>query len=175
VRAAFPGLLWAKLSSFADNGDALALAAREGGADAACLSGRFLGMTPNLKTLVPELGTMAAYGGRWALPITCRALALARKAVGPDFPLIGTNGAWTGQDAARLILAGASAVQMTSAVWRGGFGVLAEARDDLQAWIDGTGLPLSSLVGRAADALTAYTDQPRRPGRWRDLSPDASW
>jgi dihydroorotate dehydrogenase (NAD+) catalytic subunit len=174
VREAFPGLLWVKLTGMSDNSPALALAAKQGGADAACLSGRFLGMVPSLETLAPELNTLGAYGGRWALPITCRALALARQQVGPDFPLIGTNGAWTGKDVARMILAGASAVQMATVVWREGFPALTQARADLLAFLTAKNVSARDLIGRAADSVQPYADQPERPGRWRDFVPEAS-
>lgn len=172
ARTAFAGQLWIKLTGLSSNLPALALAAREAGADAVGLMGRFMGMVPDLDTLAPVLGTSAAYGGRWALPITCRWLALARRAAGADAPLIGTNGARDGLDVARMMLAGASAVQMTSAVMEHGFGALGSAVRALDEWLAGRGLTAAEIVGKAADALQGYGDQPERPGHWREFVPD---
>jgi dihydroorotate dehydrogenase (NAD+) catalytic subunit len=93
VRAVTEGMqLWVKLTGLSSNLPALALAAREGGSDAVCMMGRFMGLVPDLETFAPVLGTSAAYGGGWALPIVCRFLALTRKATAGGFPLMGTNG-----------------------------------------------------------------------------------
>ncbi len=173
VRDASAGAtLWVKLTGLSEHIVALAVAAKAGGADAVGLIGRFMAMVPDLDTLEPVLGTSAAYGGRWALPITCRWLALTRRGVGAAFPLVGTNGARTGRDVARMVLAGASAVEMTSAVMQGGFAALGHARDELASWLVAKDLMLCDVVGRAADALGGYTEQPARPGRWRDFVPD---
>ena len=170
VRAAFQGTLWVKLGGVGGDAGALARASRDGGADAVTLAGRHMAFVPDVETLQPLLGTSAAYGGQWALPIICRHLALARRAVG-EFPLLATNGARTGLDVARFILAGAGAVQMTSAVFLQGYGALSAARDELEAWLVRKDLHVQDVVGRAADALTGYFDQPARPGRWRDFVP----
>jgi dihydroorotate dehydrogenase (NAD+) catalytic subunit len=105
------------------------------------------------------------------VPIVCRFLALSRRAAGPDFPLVGTNGVRTGTDAARMALAGASAVEVLSAVMLEGFGALTRVLTELDAALAERGLRLTDLVGRAADALGAYGDQPDRPGHWRDFVP----
>src|SRR5262249_11825527 len=109
--------LWVKLTGQSEDVAALAFAARAGGADAVTIMGRFMAFLPDLDTLAPLLGTSAAIGGFWALPLTCRWLALSRRRLGPAFPLIATNGARSGRDIARFLLAGAGAVQMTSAVF----------------------------------------------------------
>ncbi len=80
------------------------------------MMGRFMGLVPDLDTFAPVLGTSAAYGGGWALPIVCRYLALTRKALGPAFPLMGTNGVRCGADVLRMGLCGASAVEVLSVI-----------------------------------------------------------
>ena len=171
ARAAFSGQLWVKLTGLSSNLAALASAASDAGADAVGLMGRFMGMVPDLDTLRPVLNTAAAYGGRWALPITCRWLALARRETGAAVPLIGTNGARDGLDVARMMLAGASAVQMTSAVLEQGFDALGAAVATLDRWLEDREMTASRLIGHAADALEGYPDQPERPGYWRAFAP----
>jgi dihydroorotate dehydrogenase len=163
--------LWVKLTGLSANLPALALAASQAGADAVCMMGRFMAMVPDLETFAPVLGTSAAYGGGWALPIVCRFLALSRRAVGPEFPLLGTNGVRSGADVARMALAGASAVEALSVVMHEGFRGLTRMIAELDALLAARGLRFSDLIGRAADSLQDYGAQEARPGRWQQFVP----
>ncbi len=172
VRAATAGMaLWVKLTGLSSNLPALSVAARDGGADSVCMMGRFMALVPDLDTFAPVLGTSAAYGGGWALPIVCRFLALSRRAVGAGFPLMGTNGARGGEDVVRMALAGASAVEMLSVVMHEGFGGLRRTITELDAFLAGRSLWFADLVGQAADRLRNYAEQPETPGRWRAFVP----
>ena len=172
VRAAAPEIiLWVKLTGLATNLPALAEAAVAGGADTVVMMGRFLGMVPDLDTLAPVLGSSAAYGGPWAVPIVCRYLALSRKAVGAARPLVGTNGVRSGADLMRMALAGASAVEMLTVVMQEGFGALARIRTELTQLLAARGLSFQEIVGTAADRLRGYADQPLNAGRWRAFVP----
>jgi dihydroorotate dehydrogenase len=166
--------VWVKLTGQSENVAALAQAARDGGAAAVIMIGRFLGMLPDLDTQAPALETNLGYGGPWALPLTCYWLARTRARLGPQFPLIGTNGARSGQDAARMLLAGASAVEFASAVLTGGFGTLAAAIAELQEYATTRGEDVQAMIGRAADRVTEYGGLPRRPEYWRDFVPAAT-
>lgn len=172
VRAATEGMqLWVKLTGLSSNLPALACAARDAGADAVVMMGRFMAMIPDLETFAPTLGTSGAYGGPWALPIVCRYLALARRAAGPDYPLLGTNGVRSGEDVVRLALSGASACEVLSAVMHEGFGAITRILAELEIFLATRNRPYESLIGRAADKLTTYADQPRDPARWRAFVP----
>ena len=169
VKAAAGVPIWVKLAGEGDQTVELAAAAFAGGADAVGVMGRFLGLLPDPETLAPVLGTRAAIGGPWALPLTCLRLADVRARVGPDRPLIGTNGARDGLDIIRLMLAGARAVELTSAVFAGGPAVVTRALDQLDTYAGTKDLALRDIVGRAADRVGAYMDQPDRPGHWRSF------
>ena len=172
VRAATAGMqLWVKLTGLSSDLPALALAARQGGADAVCMMGRFMGLVPDLRTFAPLLGTSAAYGGGWALPIVCRYLALTRKAAGDDLPLMGTNGVRSGADVLRLALCGASAVEVLSITMNEGFAGLSRVIIELDSFLADRKLMFRELIGRTADALTGYDGQPEVVGRWRDFVP----
>ena len=172
VRDATEGMqLWVKLTGLSANLPALAVAARDGGADSVCMMGRFMAMVPDLETFAPVLGTFGAYGGGWALPIVCRFLALSRRAVGGGFPLLGTNGVRSGGDVARMALAGASATELCSVVMHEGFSGLTRVVGELDALLAARGVRFSDLVGRAADALLGYGEVPATPGRWREFVP----
>lgn len=167
IRSAVSVPVWLKLTGQSDDVAGLAAAAFEGGADAVTIMGRFMAFLPEVDTQAPMLGTMAAYGGGWALPLTCRWLALTRSRVGAEQTLIATNGARSGLDVARFMLAGATAVQMNSAVFVGGYHVVTEAVNELNAYLSGRGDTAAGIVGRAADRLGAYTDQPHDPEHWK--------
>ncbi len=172
VRAATEGMqLWVKLTGLSANLPALASAASRAGADAVCMMGRFMAMVPDLDTFVPVLGTSGAYGGAWALPIVCRFLALSRKAVGPEFPLLGTNGVRSGADVARMALAGASACELLSVVMHDGFDGLTRVIAELDVVLEKRGVAFAELIGRAADGLLGYGEQAEMPGRWKAFVP----
>jgi dihydroorotate dehydrogenase (NAD+) catalytic subunit len=101
----------------------------------------------------------------------CRHLALSRRALGPATPLIGTNGARTGADVARFALAGAAATEILSAVMHEGFSAITRILGELDALLAARELVFADLIGRTADALKGYSDQPERPGHWQDYVP----
>ena len=172
VRAVTEGMqLWVKLTGLSSNLPALAIAARRGGADAVGMMGRFMALVPDLETFAPVLGTSAAYGGGWALPIVCRYLALARRSAGRDLPLIGTNGVRSGDDVIRMALCGASAVEVVSVIMHEGFAGLTRVVQEADSFLDKRRLTFRDLVGRTADSMTGYAEQPEAPGRWRDFVP----
>jgi dihydroorotate dehydrogenase len=171
VRAAVSIPLWVKLTGQSEDVAALAEGAKSGGADAVILMGRFMAMLPDVETRAPALGTMGAIGGPWALAITCRWLALVRKRLGKDFPLVATNGARSGLDIARFLLAGASAVEMSSAVMAGGPAVLSESLHQFEKYLKQQDLTAEKLIGEAADKLATYQQQPARPGHWKKFVP----
>lgn len=163
--------LWIKLTGQSEDVVGLAQAARRGGADSVVMMGRFMGFLPDLESERPLLGTSAAIGGAWALPLTARWLMLTRKAMGPEFPLIATNGARNGLDVARFLLAGACATELTSAVFTGGYRVLSDAIEELDRYLRRRGHSATELLGMAADHVETYQQQPNRPGYWQGFAP----
>ena len=163
--------VWVKLTGQSENVAALAEAAREGGAAAVIMIGRSLGMLPDLDTQAPVLNTNLGYGGSWALPLTCYWLARSRKRLGHPLPLIGTNGARNGEDVLRMMLAGASAVELCTAVMTGGFGVITDAVESVRRYAERKQQGPHDWIGRAADQLQGFGDQPVRPEYRREFVP----
>jgi dihydroorotate dehydrogenase (NAD+) catalytic subunit len=163
IRSAASIPLTVKLAS---EGDTLACAraAFEAGADAVCLTGRFLAFLPDPETRRPMLGTFAAIGGGWSLPLTLRWVARARQRLGPDRCLIGTNGARNGLDVVRFLLAGARAVQMTTSVIIDGPTALTRAIEELSAYLERQGATAAEIVGEATDAVVSYAEIARTKG-----------
>lgn len=163
--------VWVKLSGQSERVPQLVAAAAQAGAASAIVAGRALGMLPDLDTMRPHLGTSCGYGGPWNLPLTCHWLAETRALLGPDFPLIGINGATSGSDVLRMMLAGATAVGLSSQVMLRGWPVLADAVRDVQAYCTARNLPARDLIGRAADARLRFSDMPELDDQWRHHIP----
>jgi len=163
--------LWVKLTGQSERVPELARAAFEAGADSVVMAGRLLGLIPDVETLAPMLGTSLGVGGFWNLPLTCHWLAVTRAALGPDKPLIGINGAQSGLDIARMMLAGASAVAIASPVMLRGFELLESALREFSDYLARKNLRAADLVGRAADQRKTFAEMPLRRDNWRNYVP----
>ena len=167
VRQAISLPLWVKITGQSERVPELAAAAFAAGGDAVVMAGRSLGLIPDIETLEPMLGTTLGVGGFWNLPLTCQWLALSRAKIGADKPLIGTNGAQTGLDIARMMLAGASAVQMSSPVMIRGAETLSSALTEFQAYLKRKSLNAAELIGVAADRRVAFPARPLKTDNWK--------
>ena len=134
-------------------------------------AGPLLGFIPDVATLAPMLGTSLGIGGFWNLPITCHWLAATRAALGAGKPLIGINGAQSGLDIARMMLAGASAVAMASPVMLRGFELLEDCLRDFADYLAAQNLNAAELIGRAADQRKSFADMPLKTDNWRRYVP----
>jgi len=171
VRRAITLPLWVKITGQSERVPDLAAAAFEAGGDAVVMAGRSLGLIPDIETLEPMLGTTLGVGGYWNLPLTCQWLALSRAKVGAGKSLIATNGAQTGLDIARMMLAGASAVEMSSPVMIRGFGVLSQALAEFETYLKRKQLTAAQLVGVAADKRKPFPAMPLRTDNWKNHIP----
>lgn len=171
VRQAVSLPLWIKITGQSERVPDLAAAAFAAGGEAVVMAGRSLGLIPDVETFAPMLSTTLGVGGFWNLPLTCQWLAMSRQRLGADKPLIGTNGAQIGLDIARMLLAGASAVEMTSAVMLRGFGVLADALAEFEHYLRRKDIAAADLIGRAADNRKSFADMPLRQDNWRRYLP----
>jgi dihydroorotate dehydrogenase (NAD+) catalytic subunit len=158
VRAAVDATLTVKLTSETADVAALAAAACDGGADSVCLCGRRMGFLPDPDTGLPVLGTFGAFGGGWELPLTLRWIAKTRARSGPALPILGTGGARCGLDVVRFLLAGASAVQLTTVVYAGGTAALERVLAQLTRHLRERSTSVAELVGAAADAVLTYDE-----------------
>jgi dihydroorotate dehydrogenase len=158
VRGAVSIPLSVKLTAEQYDVVASAAAARAAGADVLVMMGRHMGFLPDPETRRPVLGTFGGYSGPWALPLTLRWVAKTRLALGADVPLMGSNGARSGLDVARFLLAGASAVQVASSVISEGFEAIGRMTRELTAYLDGQGVDASAVVGEAADSAISYEE-----------------
>ncbi len=106
---------WAKLSPNTDRLVRVAAAVDEAGAEAVTLVNTVMGMVIDTETRRPLLG-----GGGGGLsgpaihPVAVRAVYDCHASL-PDLPIVGVGGIASGRDAAEMMLAGASAVQVGTA------------------------------------------------------------
>ncbi len=108
--------LWAKLTPNTGEIARVAQAAEAGGADALVVANTILGMSIDVETFKPSLGSiMGGLSGPAIKPIFLRMVYQCRKAV--KLPIIGCGGISTAEDAIEYILAGASAVQVGTATF----------------------------------------------------------
>jgi len=142
---------WAKLSPNVTDLVPIAYAAQEGGAEAVTLVNTVLAMAIDPETGGYRLGSGERGGGLSGPaihPVAVRAVHDVHVAL-PDLPIVGVGGVSTGEDAAELLLAGASAVQVGTATFadpRAPARVLRE----LQGWAHRTGRHhLDDIVGTA--------------------------
>jgi dihydroorotate dehydrogenase len=152
IRTAVSLPLTVKLSATDSATEALAA-----GADAVCIATRAMGFVPDLETRRPVLGSFAAVGGAWALPLTLYRVANTH-AAHPEASIIATNGARDGFDVARLLLAGASAVALASAVLTEGPPALARAVAELTGYCEQQGAAVRDLIGEAARHVQTYEE-----------------
>jgi dihydroorotate dehydrogenase (NAD+) catalytic subunit len=141
--------VWAKLSPNVTDITEMAASAMAAGASGLTLVNTLMGMAIDPLTGRPRLG-----GGGGGLsgpalhPIAVRAVYECRSALGP-IPIVGVGGVASGEDAAELMAAGASAVQVGTATFadpRAPGRVLAQ----LRRWCAERGVgSASDLVGRA--------------------------
>jgi len=138
---------WAKLSPNTDRIVDVAAAVQNAGAEAVTLVNTVLGMVIDRRTRRPALGNGGGgLSGRAIHPIAVRAVYDVHHAL-PDLAIVGVGGVANGWDAAELMIAGASAIQVGTATFadpRAPWKVLGE----LLEWAAGEGISsLSELSG----------------------------
>ena len=108
------------------------------GADAITAINTMPGMVIDAEAGRPVLSNRAGgVSGPALKPIALRCVAEIAAAV--SVPVIGTGGVGTGRDAAEMLIAGATAVGVGSAVWYRGPEVLGEIASELANWLDDHG------------------------------------
>lgn len=108
---------WAKLSANTDRTIDVARAVHEAGAEAVTCINTLLGLGYDPDTLQPVLGAGGGgLSGRAIHPVAVRTVHDVHAAL-PDLPIIGVGGVASGWDAAEMLLAGATAVQVGTATF----------------------------------------------------------
>ncbi|MBA2697262.1 MAG: dihydroorotate dehydrogenase [Nocardioidaceae bacterium] len=145
--------VFAKLSPDVTSIVEVAAAVMEAGADGLVLINTLLGLHIDPATLRPSLGGVTGgLSGPAVKPVALRAVWQATQAL-PSVPVIGVGGIRTGADALEFLAAGASAVQVGTAIFNdpgAPVRVIRELRQELAA----RGIAkVSEVVGRAHPSL----------------------
>ena len=142
-----------------------ARAAKAGGADAVSLINTVNSITGvDLDLFSPEptidgRGSHGGYCGPAVKPIALNMVAeIARDPETAGLPISGIGGVTTWRDAAEFMALGAGNLQVCTAAMTYGFRVVQEMTSGLSRYLDGKGMALSDLVGRAVPNVADWKD-----------------
>ena len=140
---------WAKLSANTDRIVEVAEAVAGAGAEAVTCINTMLGFAYDPETRRPSLAAGGGgLSGRAIHPIAVRAVHDVHE-VFPELPIIGVGGVASGWDAAELLLAGASAVQVGTASFANP-SATADVQRELAEWMHEQGIRGTDEIGALA-------------------------
>jgi len=163
VRGATSLPIIGKLTPHGTNPVELAKTAVSSGVDALVSTARFQGLIIDPEAMKPvSWGGFGGYGGPWQIPISVGWTAhIAMERLG--VPIIGSGGVSSWEDAVQLILVGASAVQVCTAVMIKGLRVISEILGGVEKWMLGKGFQsIADFSGSALDKIVSLQNLERR-------------
>lgn len=146
VREATTRPLWVKLTPNVTDISQMALAAKQGGADAVSLVNTFVGMVIDIERRKPVLSIRTGgLSGPAIRPLAIAMVDQVRRTV--EIPIIGIGGIVSARDAVEFMLAGARAVQVGTANYNDP-AIAAKIAADLVTWCEAHGVhDVNELVG----------------------------
>jgi dihydroorotate dehydrogenase (NAD+) catalytic subunit len=149
VRRAVRRPIAVKLAPNVPNIARIAAAVVEAGADAITAVNTMPGMVIDAESSRPVLSNrVGGISGPALKPIALRCVYEIAAAV--DVPIIGTGGVTTGRDAAEMLMAGAAAVGIGSAVWYRGVDAFGQINAELAAFMEQRGYASVAALHRKA-------------------------
>ena len=146
VKAAANVPVWVKLTPNTADIVELGLAAQRGGADAVVAINTLKAMAIDIETGYPILGNkFGGLSGQAIKPVAVRCVYELSSNL--EIPVIGVGGVTSWEDATEMIMAGACAVQVGTALQRG-YSVFEEIADGLSRYLERKSLTLAQLRGR---------------------------
>ncbi|CAI1492380.1 Dihydroorotate dehydrogenase B (NAD(+)), catalytic subunit [Thermococcus nautili] len=141
----------AKLTPNIDDITKLGLAAEKAGADAVSAINTLKAIAIDIYARKPILSNrVGGYSGPGVKPVALRAVYDLAKAL--EVPVIGIGGITTWQDAVEFLLAGASALQIGTAVSLRGWKVFREINEGIEAYLESEGFSsVEEIVGLALE------------------------
>jgi dihydroorotate dehydrogenase (NAD+) catalytic subunit len=141
--------IFVKLSSNVANLGEIAKAAEKGNADGIVAINTIKAMKIDIELKIPVLANkIGGYSGKAIKPIGVRCVYEIAENV--DIPIIGVGGVTTGEDALEYIMAGASAVQIGTAIYYRELDVFKKVCKEMENWMKGHSVnKLSELIGAA--------------------------
>lgn len=149
-----------KLAPNAPSIGRIARAVVEAGADALCAVNTMPGMVIDAESGQPILANRSGgLSGPALKPIALKCVYDAHKAC-PDTPIIGTGGVTNGVDAIEMLMAGASAVGVGSAVYYRGAQAIEAVVAEMDAWLEAHGISDVNAVRGLAHREPLYPTTP---------------
>lgn len=141
--------LWVKLTPNVTSIAEMAWAAQEAGADAVSLINTLLGLVIDIESRRPIMrNNTGGLSGPAVRPVAVRMVNEVYNTV--SIPVIGMGGIMNGRDAAEMMIAGASAVQVGTASLVKPTACI-DIVNELEAWADGSGIiNISDITGTVA-------------------------
>jgi dihydroorotate dehydrogenase (NAD+) catalytic subunit len=147
VKASVDVPVWVKLTPNTADIVELGLAAQRGGADAVVAINTIKAMAIDIETGYPILGNrFGGMSGPAVKPVAIRCVYELSSSL--EVPVIGVGGVSGWEDAVEMIMAGACAVQIGTALYRG-FEVFRNITGGLSRYLERKGLTIESLAGVA--------------------------
>jgi dihydroorotate dehydrogenase (NAD+) catalytic subunit len=139
--------VWVKLTPNTADIVELGRAAQAGGADAVVAINTLKAMAIDIETGYPILGNrFGGLSGQAVKPVAVRCVYELSSNL--DIPVVGVGGVSSWEDAAEMIMAGARAVQVGTALHKG-YDVFREITDGLSSYLERKSLALDELCGMA--------------------------
>jgi len=152
-----------KLTPNVTNINSFARIAMDAGADAFTISNSLLGLGGiDLDTFSPlpnldGFGIFGGYGGPAIKPVSLRCTASVAKAL--PLPILGCGGISNWRDAAEYLAAGASAVEICTAVMWDGINIIAGLTKGLERYINEKGFSAAAdITGKALPNIVTFPD-----------------
>jgi dihydroorotate dehydrogenase (NAD+) catalytic subunit len=140
--------VFAKLTPNVSDITEIGKAAESAGADGVVAINTLPGMAIDVKTMRPVLGNKSGgLSGTAIHPVAVKSVYDLYEAL--SIPIIGVGGIESGEDLVEIMLAGASAVQIGTAIADRGMSVFQELSFRLIEYLDSNDITLSELVGKA--------------------------
>lgn len=141
--------IFVKISPNLSNITEIAKSAEKGNADGIVAINTVKAMKIDLDLKMPVLSNkVGGYSGKAIKPIGIRCVYEISKNV--DIPIIGVGGITNGEDAIEYLMAGASAIEVGSAIYYRGPDVFKEICDEIKTWMKEHGYNnISKLIGVA--------------------------
>ncbi|MCB9149343.1 MAG: dihydroorotate dehydrogenase [Caldilineaceae bacterium] len=141
----------------------IARAVVEAGADALCVINTMPGMVIDLESGQPILANRSGgLSGPAIKPIAIKCVYDVRKAC-PDTPIIGTGGVTHGVDAVEMLMAGADAVGVGSAIYYRGPNALQQLVNEMESWAHAHGIGCWAEVRGLAHRELTYSENASAP------------
>jgi len=151
-----------KMTPQATNPLAVAKNLEEVGADALVVFNRFTGLDIDIESQKPIMhGGYAGHGGPWSIHYSLRWISAFFPVL--KIPLSGSGGVTTGEDVVKYLLAGATTVQVCSAVILEGYQIINRLREGLINFMERKGYSrVDEFRGKAANRILGLEEVDRR-------------